>query len=207
MELCSKIGDISGDYEYFCLDGASGEMVMGPHNSSNSTNSSGKWGSATKLSTSYKTFSGTFTPDGDLEGVEWAFHYANGTANTYGGNAKDGDEIWFDNMSIECVTCPDEYAEGTCNSNPDESYGATNRDYSAAGHDDMKVGGKTVNFISVNQIGYYPNLAKTATLGDNNGDILHGATKINLSSDTYEFELVNASSGDVVYRYNSCEEA
>ena len=199
MELCSKIGNIAGDQEYFVLDGASGEMVMGPHDSKGNLSNSGKWGSATTLSTSYKTFSGTFTPDGDLEGIEWAFHYANGTANNYGGNAVDGDEIWFDNMSIECVTCPDEYAEGTCNANPAESYGATNRDYSTADNPDMQVGGKTVNFISVNQIGYYPNLAKTATLGDNSGDILHGATKITLSADTYEFELVDEASGSVVY--------
>ena len=199
FELCSKIGNIAGDAEYFVLDGASGDMVMGPHKSDGTLNNSGKWGSATKLSTSYKTFSGTFTPDGDLEGVEWAFHYANGTANTYGGNAKDGDEVWFDNMSIICTTCPDEYAEGTCNSNPAESYGATNRDYSTATMPDMQVDGKTVNFISVNQIGYYPNLAKTATLGDNSGDILHGATKITFDADSYDFELVDAKSKEVVY--------
>ena len=191
MELCTKIGNIKGDEEYFVLDGASGKMQNGPH-------MGGQWGSATKLSTSFKTFSGTFTPTQDLEGVEWAFHYAN-DSNGYGGNAQDGDEIYFDNMSIICKTCPDEYAPDTCNSNPDESYGATSRYYSAADNPDMKVDGELVNYISVNQIGYYPNLAKTATLGDNKGDIVYGAPSIDLTADTYEFELVDAKSKEVVY--------
>ncbi len=185
MELCSKIGNIGGDEEYFELDGNSNDMHMGPH-------MGGQWGSAVKLSTTYQTFSGTFTPTRDLEGVEWAFHYAK-DSNGYGGNAQKGDEIWFDNMSIECTTC------SNCDAPVDASYGATNRDYSAANNPDMKVDGKLVNYISVNQIGYYPNLAKTATLGDNSGDILYGASTISLTKDTYTFELVDASSDEVVY--------
>ena len=200
MELCSKIGNIKGDQEYFVLDASSGDMVMGPHKSDGTQNSNGKWGSAAKLSTSWTTFSGTFTPDGDLEGVEWAFHYANATANNYGGNAKDGDEIFFDNMSIICTTCPDEYAPDTCNSDPSNSYGAVNRDYGAKKNPDILMDGDEIlNFISVNQVGYYPKLAKTATLGDNSGDILHGSSSITLSKDSYTFELVDAKSDKVVY--------
>ncbi|MDD6097318.1 MAG: cellulase N-terminal Ig-like domain-containing protein, partial [Oscillospiraceae bacterium] len=189
MELCSKIGNIKGDEEYFELDGNSGDMHMGP-------NMGGQWGSPVKLTTSYQKFEGTFTPTKDLEGVEWAFHYAN-DSNGYGGNAQKGDEIWFDNMSIECVTCGD---SGECNADPTNSYGAVNRDYSAAKNPDMlDSSGNLINYISVNQIGYYTNLAKTATLGDNQGDILYGASQITLDADSYEFELVDASSNKVVY--------
>ena len=185
MELCSKIGDISGKEEYFELDGNSNDMHMGP-------NMGGQWGSPVKLTTSYQTFSGTFTPTQDLEGVEWAFHYAN-DSNGYGGNAQEGDEIWFDDMSIECTTCSD------CDSDPLKSYGAVNRDYSTSADSSMGTYGNTKNFISVNQIGYYTNLSKIATLGDNQGDILHGATKITLDANSYEFELVDANTDQVVY--------
>lgn len=184
MELCSKIGNIKGNEEYFSLM-SDGSMNMG-------ISMGGQWGSAVKLSTSYKKFSGTFTPTQDLEGVEWCFHYAE-DHNGYGGNAQKGDQIWFDNMSIECTTCSE------CDSDPTNSYGATNRDYSAAEHPEMMVDGKLVNYISVNQIGYYSNLAKTATLGDNQGDILHGASKITLDADTYTFELVDEKTNEVVY--------
>ncbi|MDE6780985.1 MAG: glycoside hydrolase family 9 protein [Ruminococcus sp.] len=190
MELCSKIGNIKGDEEYFDLDGNSNDMHMGPH-------MGGQWGSAVKLTTSYQTFSGTFTPTQDLEGVEWAFHYAK-DSNGYGGNAQDGDELWFDNMSIECTTCSD------CDADVNASYGAVNRDYSTTADSNLGTLGATKNFISVNQIGYYPNLKKVATLGDNKGDILHGATTISLSG-SYDFELVDASSGSVVYTGKTSE--
>jgi endoglucanase len=176
MELCSKIGETGGDYEeYFELDGKTNDMHMGPA-------MGGQWGSAVKLTTEYQTFKGTFKPTKDLKSVEWTFHYAK-DSNGYGGNAQKGDEIWFDNMSIVCTTT-DEY-----DPDPNASYGATDRHYS----------GLKNNFISVNQLGYYPELAKIATLGDNDGDILHGAEKIKLSSDTYTYELVDASSGSVVH--------
>ena len=185
MELCSKIGNVKGDEEYFSLF-SDGTMGMG-------ISMGGQWGSAVTLSTSYQTFSGTFKPTQDLESAEWCFHYAK-DSNGYGGNAQEGDELWFDNMHIECLTCDD------CDSDPSNSYGATNRDFAAAKNpDQLMKGGKSVNFISVNQIGYYTNLAKVATLGDNQGDILPNATKITLDKDTYEFELVDASSDKVVY--------
>ena len=189
MELCSKIGNIKGDEEYFVLNGT--QMSAGPH-------MGGQWGKAATLSTSYQKFEGTFTPTKDLEAAEWCFHYAKGTQ--YEGNGQAGDEIWFDNMSIICTTCPDEYAEGTCNSDPSNSYGAVNRDYGAKKNPDILMDGdEIINFISVNQVGYYPKLAKTATLGDNSGDILHGASTITLSKDSYTFELVDAQTDKVVY--------
>lgn len=190
MELCSKIGNIKGNEEYFELDGNSNDMHMGP-------DMGGNWGSAVKLTTSYQTFSGIFTPTQDLEGVEWAFHYAK-DSNGYGGNAQNGDELWFDNMSIECITCSD------CDADTSASYGAVNRDYSTAFSDDMGSFGATKNFISVNQIGYYPNLKKVATLGDNSGDVIYGATKISLSG-SYDFELVDATSKSVVYTGKTSE--
>ncbi len=189
MELCSKIGNIKGDEEYFVLNGT--QMSAGPH-------MGGQWGKAATLSTSYQKFEGTFTPTKDLEAAEWCFHYAKGTQ--YEGNGQAGDEIWFDNMSIICTTCPDDYAQGTCNSDPSNSYGAVNRDYGAKKNPDILMDGdEIINFISVNQVGYYPKLAKTATLGDNSGDILHGASTITLSKDSYTFELVDAQTDNVVY--------
>ena len=196
MELCSKIGNIKGDEEYFVLDGKNSEMREGPHATGSVDNT--KWGTAATLSTSYQTFEGTFTPTKDLEGVEWCFHYAKGTE--WEGNGQAGDELWFDDMSIICTTCPDEYAEGTCNSDPSNSYGAVNRDYGAKKNPDILMDGDEIlNFISVNQVGYYPLLAKTATLGDNSGDILHGSSSITLSKDSYTFELVDAQTDKVVY--------
>ncbi|HAG12636.1 MAG TPA: glycoside hydrolase family 9 [Ruminococcus sp.] len=173
MELCSKIGNIKGDEEYFDLKPEG--FVMGPHMGGGGMG----WGSPVKLTTEYQTWSGTFTPTQDLKGVEWAFHYAKGT-NGEGGNAEDKDEIWFDNMSIVNITSDKGAAD------PNASYGATNRHFS----------GLENNYISVNQLGYFPDLAKIAVLGDNKGDILHGAESINLSG-TYTWELVNASSGAV----------
>ena len=189
MELCSKIGNIAGDEEYFVVNGT--EMQMGPH-------MGGQWGKATTLSTSSQTIKGTFKPTKDLEAVEWAFHYADGTQ--YEGNAQEGDEIWFEEISIICKDCPDEYKEGSCNADPANSYGAVNRDYASKANPDILMDGDDIlNYISVNQIGYYSNLKKVAVLSDNSGDILYGASKLNLSKSSYEFELVDSKSGKVVY--------
>ena len=184
MELCSKIGNIKGDEEYFVINET--KMQMGPH-------MGGQWGKAAKLTTSYQEFTGTFTPTKDIKAAEWAMHYAKGTQ--YEGNAQDGDEIWFDDMSIICETCDE------CDADPNNSYGAVSRDWGAKAVDPSKYapGGKLNNFISVNQIGYYPNLAKIAVLGDNKGDITHGATTIDLTKDTYSFDVCDAKSGSVVY--------
>ena len=76
----------------------------------------------------------------------------------YSGNAYKGDELWFDDMSIEDltddITCP-----------PVSNYGYTARGFS----------GLENNFISINQLGYYQNLEKIATFGDNYGDFTYGA--------------------------------
>ena len=190
MELCSKIGNIKGDEEYFELDGGTNDMHMGPA-------MNGQWPqAAVKLTTDWQTFEGTFKPTQDLEAAEWAFHYAKGTK--YQGNAEEGDEIWFDDMVIDCVTCGDkEPGDDCCNADPNKSYGATNRDYSATADKNMKKGDTLVNYISVNQVGYFTNYEKWASLGDNKGDILFGASTIDLSG-TYTWELVDAKSGDVV---------
>ena len=98
MQLCSQLATISGDEEYVVLNGEGFEE--GPH-------MGGQWGKAATLTTEYQTFEGEFTCTKDLEGVEWGFHYAKGTQ--YDGNAVDGDEIWFDNMSIICTSCDELY--------------------------------------------------------------------------------------------------
>ncbi len=191
MELCSKIGNIAGDEDYFVLNGITGTMEIGPY-------MGGQWGSVCELSNEWQTFSGTFTPTSDIEGAEWTFCYAKDNAG-YGGNAQSGDEIYFDNMSIECTTCPDDYAEGTCNVNPDTTYGAVNRDNASRVNGLVNANGEITNYISVNQLGYYPNLAKIAVLGDNTGDVFAYASEISLENDTYTFELVDAESDDVVH--------
>ena len=104
LELCSKIGNIKGDEEY-CVVNVD-KMQNGPH-------MGGQWGKAAVLTTEYQTISGEFTPTKDLEAAEWAFHYAKGTQ--YEGNAQDGDEIWFDEMSIVCETCDE------CDADPGKS--------------------------------------------------------------------------------------
>ena len=179
MELCSKISNIKGDEEYFVLN--ENKMEMGPK-------MGGQWGKALKLTTSYQTVEGTFKPTKDLEATEWAFHYAKGTQ--YEGNAEEGDEIWFDECSIVCETCG---ADGECAAG-EKSYGATNRRWGeiATGMDEG------TNFISVNQVGYYPKQKKVAVLGDNQGDVLPNAIKINLSG-SYDFDVCDASTGKSVY--------
>lgn len=188
MMLNSKIGDIGGDEEYFELDGNSNDMHMGP-------SMGGQWGSPVKLTTEYQEFSGTFTPTQDLEAAEWTFHYAKDNIRQQG-DAQAGDELWFDDMSI-IDTTSDEF-----DADPSKSYGATNRDYGANFSEETKrqvlKDGKNVNFVSVNQIGYYPNLAKVAVLGDNQGDVLPNATKINLSG-TYKFDVCDAATGKAVW--------
>jgi endoglucanase len=180
MELCSKISNIKGDEEYCVLFGDKKEMGNGPH-------MGGQWGKALKLTTDWQEVSGTFTPTKDLEACEWAFHYAKGTK--YEGNAEDGDEIWFDDMSIICETCSE------CDSDPNNHYGAISRDFS----------GLKNNYISVNQVGYFPNRKKIAVLGDNAGDINHKASSISLSG-AVDFEVVDKSGKSVFKGKSSAPE-
>ncbi len=175
LKINSKIGDTGEPYnEYFDLKKEG--FVQGPHMGGGGQG----WGEPVELSTEWKTFEGTFECTEDLKAKEWAFHYADGEK----GNAQDGDEIWFDEMHII-----DQDGPGVPEGLP---YGAVNRFYS----------GLENNYISVNQIGYYTKREKIATLGDNAGDIIyHGDVapeSISLSG-SYDFELVSASGGDVVY--------
>ncbi|MBR3046287.1 MAG: glycoside hydrolase family 9 protein [Oscillospiraceae bacterium] len=178
MELCGKIGQPGAPYEEY--------FELGPNGMSNGPDMNGSYPSGPAiLDTDWKEFSGEFKCSKDLEGMEWAFHYANGTK--YDGNAEDGDEIWFDDMSIEDADTP---------TPPPKSYGQTDRYW--ASHE---TGVKDV-FISVNQLGYFPETKKIAVLSDNSGDILHDAEKIKLSG-TYTVNLVDASSGKTVKSFTS----
>lgn len=190
FQLYSKICNIKGDEEYFVLNDE--EFQMGPQ-------MGGQWGKAAILSTDYKTYTGTFTPTEDIEGAVWTFEYARGTR--YEGNAEYGDEIWFDEMSIECVSCDESYEGGSKVIEQLDYIGAVNRDMSCMRAPDTMIDdeGNMLNYISVNQLGYYTNLAKVATFGDNAGDILYKASTITLDKDMYEFELVDAKSGEVVF--------
>ena len=95
LELCSQITDASGDKQYFVLNDT--EWVIGPA-------MGGQFGKWAELSDKYITYQGIFTPTEDIENAVWSFYYANDN-NGYGGNAVDGDEIWFDDMSILCTDC------------------------------------------------------------------------------------------------------
>lgn len=179
MELYSFIGNLSDSEEYFVLDGSTNNMHMGP-------DMGGQWPfSAVRLTTEWQTYEGIFKPLNDIESAQWAFQYAMGTK--YSGNAKSGDEIWFDDMSIEDLT-DKEYVP------PVSSFGYTNRGFS----------GLENNFISVNQLGYYKGLEKTATLGNNKGDFIYGAESIELT-DSYDYEIVRVSDDEVVYTGKTSE--
>lgn len=138
MELCSFIGTLNGMEEYFVLDGVENDMHMGPH-------MDGNWPSkAVNLSNEWQTYEGIFKPTEDLEGCQWTFQYAKGTK--YQGNAEDGDEIWFDDMSIECLTCEEEH------------------NYNGCGYvGSPEVGVNPRNNVRINQMGYFTNADKKAT--------------------------------------------
>lgn len=179
MELSSFIGSIDGIRRYFELDGSTGEMHMGP-------DMGGSWGRVVNLTTEYTEFSGTFIPTEDVEGAEWTFRYAYDT-NGYGGNAQSGDELWFDDMSIEDTTEP------VLPPGPNKEY------YTMRGNS-----GLDSNFISVNQLGYYQGLAKHATLGDNQSDFTRNAKKLMLKG-SYEYEIVSVADNEVVYTGKTSE--
>ena len=173
MELLSYIRDVSGNNVFFILDGKTDDMHMGPQ-------MGGQWGVSAKLSAEYKEYTGIFIPTQDIEDAEWVFQYAN-DSNGYGGNAIKGDEIWFDDMSIEDTTDTEYHP-------PVGNYG-----YTARGNSGLEN-----NYISVNQLGYYIGRAKTATLGDNKGDVTYGAKYLDLSG-SYSYEIVKVSDDTVVY--------
>ncbi|MBP1591443.1 MAG: glycoside hydrolase family 9 protein, partial [Oscillospiraceae bacterium] len=178
MQLTSQISTVSGD-EYYCvLD--EDKFMNGPY-------MGGKWGSCARLTTEYQTIKGEFTPTRDIDGAEWNFQYARGTM--YEGNAQEGDELWFDYMSIiEKDSTGDPY-------------------YSDYGYTTRKFSGLENNYISVNQVGYFPNGKKVAVLGDNGGDITpdeinaseYKNDKISLTAPV-EFEVIDAGSGKSVFK-------
>ncbi len=179
MQLCSSICDTGGNEQYFMLDGNTDDMHTGPA-------FGGQWGKFAELGTEYKEYSGVFKPSQDLEDVMWEFRYAD-DKDGYGGNAVQGDEIWFDDMSVEDITDTETVPDVT-------TYGYTGRRFS----------GLENNYISVNQLGYYPDLAKSATLSDDRGDVVYGAKPIELSG-SYDFEIVDAESGAVAYTGKTAE--
>lgn len=173
IELCSYIGTYSDSRRFFVLNGQESEMIMGP-------DMDGRWGTPANLTMEYQEFSGIFIPTEDISLAEWTFQYGY-DVNGYGGNVQSGDELWFDDMSIEDLSDPD-YVP------PQLSFGYTSRSFS----------GLENNYISVNQLGYDPAYAKIATLGDNQGDLYYDAQAITLSG-AYDYELVDAVSGNVVF--------
>lgn len=123
-------------------------------------------------------FDSTWTCPQNLEGVEWAFHYGGAGANQPTPCTQSGDEIWFDNMSIEDTTG----SEGDWKGGQDNlsALGVMNRDNS----------GLENNYISVNQVGYFTKLANVATLGDNKGDKIHGLHQLSLATRLWNLILL-----------------
>ncbi len=133
------------------------------------------------------SFDSTFTASETIEVAEWAFHYGGAGEWQPADCFPAGTTLEFDNMTLECTSCPDEYAENTCNWDTSDDFGIRTRKNSKLDN----------NFISVNQVGYYTNLSKKATLGDNAGggeDDLHTT----LPTTPQEFQLVDES-GKVAY--------
>ena len=174
MELVSTINNAAANDWYFVLNGETGQMEMGPY-------FNGSWGNPLKMETEYKTYSGTFIPKEDIMEAEWSFRYAN-DENGWGGDAVEGDEIWFDDMSIEDTT----EEPGTIP--PELIPGAVSRNYITPDN----------NYISVNQLGYYPGLAKHATLSDNQGDLNEDPKILSLEG-SYDYEIVQTSDDTVAY--------
>ncbi len=101
-----------------------------------------------------------FQPTKDLEVAEWAFHLGGDGQWTSGGCFSEGTKIVFDNMSLVNTTSDkDDY--------PDEA------PYEVTG-------------VEVNQVGYYPNLEKKATV------------LVEAGAASQEFKVVDAS-GNTVY--------
>lgn len=163
-----------------------GESTVVWHNNCGMGTGGNEWNNV-QINAGKNVFDSEFTANESIDVAEWAFHY--GGSGEY--QPQDcfpiGTTLTFDNMSLECTTCPDGYAEGTCNWDPSDNFGVTSRDNS----------GLENNFISVNQVGYFTNLDKKATLGDNAGAD-EDDTKITLPDTALDFELVNEN-GETVY--------
>jgi len=90
----------------------------------------------------------TFTPTETVEVAEWAFHLGGGgsVTGTYGQDCfPEGTVLKFDNMSLECITS-DEW------------------DY-------PEIEPQAFNNISLNQVGYYANRTKKATVVADSGNL------------------------------------
>lgn len=173
LALTSYIGDPITFDRYFVLDGETTDMHMGPH-------MGGRWGTPALLTTEYQEFSGIFTPTEDISGAEWTFYYAYDDFFPEH-TVKEGDELWFDDMSAEDLTDQETVP-------PERTYGYTGRGFCGAEN----------QYISVNQLGYFPDSAKIAVLADNQGDTSYRAESIELNG-KYDFEVVSAADGAVVY--------
>lgn len=169
-----------------------GETTVVWHNNGGD-NFGGSWDNV-KISAGKNVFDDTFTATEDIEVAEWAFHYGGAGPHQAQDCFPAGTTLEFDNMSLECTKCPKvnasdptTYSEDTCNWDPTDDFGIRTRDNSKLAN----------NFISVNQVGYFTNLSKKATLGDNAG-AGDDDTKITLPTSSLDFDIVDAS-GNVVY--------
>lgn len=122
-----------------------GESTVVWHNNSEQFNQG--WDNV-KIAKGHNEFDCTFTADKDIEVAEWAFHYGGEGQWQDHDCFPEGTVLEFDNMSLICETCPDSYKEGTCNWDPSNDLGVIT----------------PKNDIRVNQVGYYSNRSKQASL-------------------------------------------
>lgn len=122
-----------------------GETTVVWHNNSEQFNQG--WDNV-KIAEGHNEFDCTFTADEDIEVAEWAFHYGGEGQWQDHDCFPEGTVLEFDNMSLVCETCPDSYKEGTCNWDPSNDLGVIT----------------PKNDIRINQVGYYSNRSKQASL-------------------------------------------
>lgn len=122
-----------------------GETTVVWHNNSEQFNQG--WDNV-KIAKGHNEFDCTFTAEKDIEVAEWAFHYGGEGQWQDHDCFPEGTVLEFDNMSLVCETCPDSYKEGTCNWDPSNDLGVIT----------------PKNDIRVNQVGYYSNRSKQASL-------------------------------------------
>ncbi len=162
-----------------------GETTVVWHN--NSGNNFGNGWNNVIIRQGKNSFDDSFTAGKSIDVAEWAFHYGGAGHWQAVDCFPQGTTLEFDNMQLTCLTCSDNYSATSCNWDPSDDFGIRSRDNS----------GLKNNFISVNQVGYFTNLDKKATLGDNAGGGKE-ESKINLGNNPLDFDLVDAN-GNTVY--------
>ncbi len=168
--IYTKIGDFSGNIEVW-------------HNNFGATSNASGYTAAQSMGAAWDPIpvkkgqtlkiDAEFTADQTIETAEWAFHFGGAGEHQPTDCFPNGTHLTFDNMSL----------------------------VNESGHDAWVSEAEPVeNVVHVNQVGYYPGLAKKATLHSGTGKYLkkNGKTDGKAISAT-KFYVVNAKTGAVAY--------